>query len=91
MGVTRLKRRKQLVVWAWRNRGYGSDGLVSLSTKRPKRQDDDSYGHDYSVGICVDVFRWLSGDVPTPGAKPIKVRIPPWTVLKGIGKTCQGQ
>lgn len=85
MGGGKVKRRKYLEVWAWRN--MGSDTVtVSPNKKRPQRVRDctDTWRWSYtSTMVCVRWFKLLTGiDVPKT-MDPIKVRIPPWTVLKG--------
>ncbi len=77
---TTKRKDQDLEAWAWRSL-YGSGDFVRLSVKQPTKGGS---GWDVrgAVIVCGRIFRRLANQKLRTGAPPIRVRIPPWTVLK---------
>ena len=76
MGGGKVKRR-HLEAWVWRNTWTGD---VSLSTREPVWAGE-RWCRSGSVIVCPHILKRLIGRTLAIGADPIRVRIPPWTVL----------
>lgn len=80
MGGRHNIKRRYLEAWAWYD--GNTSGVVDVSAVRPKKLGANWHS-DGATWLCQDVFEQLASQRLKAGARPIRVRIPPWTVLKG--------
>lgn len=80
MGGGKIKRRRYIEAWVWRNEGWQ---CFHVGLTRPRQ---DPYGDLHARGqtsLCPRIFHQLTGlrANKAKGMAPVRVRIPVWTVL----------